>query len=97
METKVIMFLNIISMSVHHTGVVTLQSDALVLSASLGLTSVAVVVRIHKGQAQPLVLLQSTLVCKTPINRTHHMCLLVAVIDGSFGHVDRFPKCKVKK
>lgn len=25
------------------------------------------------------------------------MCLLVAVIDGSFGHVDRFPKCKVKK
>lgn len=54
------------------------------------LTSVAVVVGVHEGEPQALVLLQRALVSEAPVNGTHHVCLLVAVVNGGFGHVDGF-------
>lgn len=54
------------------------------------LTPVAVVVGVHEGQPQPLVLLQRALVREAPVDGAHHVRLLVAVIDGRFGHVDGF-------
>lgn len=55
-----------------------------------GLTSVTVVVGIHEGQAQPLILLQGALVREAPVNSAHHVGLLMAIVNGSLGHVDRF-------
>lgn len=63
------------------------------------LTTVAVVVGVHEGQPQPLILLQRALVREAPVDGTHHVCLLVAVINCCFGHVDRFAagRCKGEK
>lgn len=59
-------------------------------------TSVAVVVGVHEGEPQALVLLQRALVGEAPVDGTHHVRLLVAVVDGCFGHVDGFSagKCR---
>lgn len=54
------------------------------------LTSVAVVVGVHEGEPQALVLLQCALVGETPVDGTHHVRLLMTVVNGRFGHVDRF-------
>lgn len=54
------------------------------------LTSVAVVVGVHEGEPQALVLLQCALVSETPVDGTHHVRLLMTVVNGRFGHVDRF-------
>lgn len=53
-------------------------------------TSVAVVVGVHEGEPQALVLLQRALVGEAPVDGAHHVRLLVAVVDGGFGHVDGF-------
>lgn len=60
-------------------------------------TSVAVVVRLHEGQAQPLVFLQGTLVREAPVNGAHHVGLLIAVVHGGFGHVDGFPGARKER
>lgn len=63
------------------------------------LTTVAVVVGVHEGQPQPLILLQCALVREAPVDGTHHVCLLMAVINCCFGHVDRFAagRCEGEK
>lgn len=60
------------------------------MSRFLILTSVAVVVGVHEGEPQALILLQRALVGEAPVDGTHHVRLLVAVVNGRFGHVDRF-------
>lgn len=54
------------------------------------LTSVAIVVGVHEGEPQALVLLQCALVGEAPVDGTHHVRLLMTVVNGCFGHVDRF-------
>lgn len=55
------------------------------------LTTWAVAMGVHKGQAQPLVLLQGALVGEAAIHGTHHVCLLLAVVDSGFGHIHWLP------
>lgn len=55
------------------------------------LTPGAVAMGIHEGEPQPLVLLQGALVCEAPVHGTHHVGLLLAVVDGGFGHVYWLP------
>ena len=50
------------------------------------LTPGAVAVGVHEGEAQSLILLQGALVREAPVHGTHHVGLLLAVIDGGFGH-----------
>jgi len=47
-------------------------------------------VGVHEGEPQALVLLQRALVGEAPVDGAHHVRLLVAVVDGRFGHVDGF-------
>lgn len=54
------------------------------------LTPVAVVVGVHEGQPKALVLLQRALVSEAPVDGTHHVRLLVAVVNSRLGHVDGF-------
>lgn len=46
---------------------------------------------VHKGQTQPLILLQSTLVCEAAVHGAHHVSLLLAVVDSGFRHVHWLP------
>ena len=46
---------------------------------------------VHEGEAQPLILLQRALVREAPVHSAHHVGLLLAVVDGGFGHVHWLP------
>ena len=46
---------------------------------------------VHEGEAQPLILLQGALVREVPGHGTHHVGLLLAVVDGGLGHVHWLP------
>lgn len=59
--------------------------------AGQALTSGAIAMGVHEGEAQPLVLLQGALVREAPVHGTHHVGLLLAVVDSSLGHVHRLP------
>lgn len=54
------------------------------------LTPVPIVVGVHEGEPQALVLLQRALVSEAPVDGTHHVRLLVAVVNGCLSHVDGF-------
>lgn len=60
-------------------------------SGKVALTPGAIAWGVHEGQAQPLVLLQGALVREAAVNGTHHVGLLLAVVDGGLGHVHWLP------
>ena len=46
---------------------------------------------VHEGEAQLLILLQRAVVREAPVHSAHHVGLLLAVVDGGFGHVHWLP------
>ena len=55
------------------------------------LTPGAVAMAVHEGEAQALIFLQGALVREAPVYGTHHVGLLLAVVDRGLGHVHWFP------